>query len=80
MQGAMSQPTRGGGSLSTQMGVIVHMITPVMSACGPCREKRPRLCAWAGRVSTVAGDMRLACHLWPAVPDCLYHLSFQFMA
>jgi hypothetical protein len=50
--GAMSQPTRGGGSLSTQMGVIVHMITLGMSACGPCREKRPRLCAWAGGMST----------------------------
>ncbi len=45
----MSQLTRGGGSLSTQMGVIVHMITLGMSACGPCREKRPRLCACATR-------------------------------
>ena len=34
------------------MGVIVHMIKSGMSACDPHREKRPRLCAWAGRVST----------------------------
>ena len=34
--------------MSTQISVIVHMITSGMSACDPHREKRPRLCAWAG--------------------------------
>ena len=46
------------------MGVIVHMITPGMSACDPHREKRPRLCAWAERVSTGLG-----CPLRPEPPD-----------
>ena len=60
------------------MGVIVHKITSGMSACGPCREKRLRLCAWAGRVST--GLRRLArledpdgVAEEPALPGSLQH-------